>query len=50
MARRFGLGWDYAGPEQVFAEMKQGMHSLDHISWSRLEREGSVTYPCAAAD
>ncbi|MHA7924743.1 MAG: formate dehydrogenase subunit alpha [Marinobacter sp.] len=50
MARRFGLAWDYAGPEQVFAEMKQGMHSLDHISWSRLEREGSVTYPCPADD
>jgi len=50
VARRFGLAWDYAGPEQVFGEMKQGMHSLDHISWSRLEREGSVTYPCAAAD
>jgi formate dehydrogenase major subunit len=50
IARRFGLAWDYAGPEQVFAEMKQGMHSLDHIAWSRLEREGSVTYPCPADD
>lgn len=50
IARRFGLAWAYAGPEQVFAEMKQGMHSLDHISWSRLEREGSVTYPCPADD
>ncbi|WP_372986064.1 formate dehydrogenase subunit alpha [Marinobacter sp.] len=50
VARRFGLGWDYSGPEQVFAEMKQGMHSLDHISWARLEREGSVTYPCPADD
>jgi len=50
IARRFGLAWNYSGPEQVFAEMKQGMHSLDHISWSRLEREGSVTYPCQADD
>ncbi|MHA7809528.1 MAG: formate dehydrogenase subunit alpha [Marinobacter adhaerens] len=50
IARRFGLAWNYAGPEQVFEEMKQGMHSLDHISWSRLEREGSVTYPCPADD
>lgn len=50
IARRFGLGWNYAGPEQVFEEMKQGMHSLDHISWTRLEREGSVTYPCLADD
>ncbi|MCK7550229.1 formate dehydrogenase subunit alpha [Marinobacter goseongensis] len=50
IARRFGLDWQYAGPEQVFAEMKRGMHSLDHISWDRLEREGSVTYPCFADD
>ncbi|WP_375170704.1 formate dehydrogenase subunit alpha [Marinobacter sp.] len=50
IARRFGLGWNYTGPEQVFEEMKQGMHSLDHISWTRLEREGSVTYPCLADD
>jgi formate dehydrogenase major subunit len=50
IARRFGLAWNYAGPEQVFEEMEQGMHSLDHISWSRLEREGSVTYPCPADD
>jgi len=28
----------------VFAEMKQSMHSLDNISWERLERE-AVTYP-----
>jgi formate dehydrogenase major subunit len=50
MARRFGLGWNYAGPEAVFSEMKQGMHSLDHITWSRLEWKGSVTYPCPADD
>ena len=30
--------------------MKRGMPSLDHISWERLEREGSVTYPCPAED
>ncbi len=50
IARRFGLGWEYAHPREVFAEMKQGMHSLDHISWERLEGEGSVTYPCPADD
>lgn len=50
IARRFGLNWDYTGPEQVFEEMKQGMHSLNHITWARLEREGSVTYPCSADD
>jgi formate dehydrogenase major subunit len=50
IARRFGLAWNYAHPRDVFAEMKQGMASLDHITWARLEREGSVTYPCPADD
>ncbi|MBF7054070.1 molybdopterin-dependent oxidoreductase [Halomonas sp. KAO] len=50
MARRFGLGWDYAHPREVFAEMKHGMSSLDHISWERLEAEDSVIYPCLAPD
>ncbi|WP_027962200.1 formate dehydrogenase subunit alpha [Halomonas halodenitrificans] len=50
VARRFGLGWNYEHPREVFAEMKHGMHSLDHISWERLEREGSVTYPCPGDD
>ncbi|WP_220270518.1 formate dehydrogenase subunit alpha [Halomonas sp. DQ26W] len=50
IANRFGLGWDYTHPREVFAEMKQGMSSLDHITWERLERESSVTYPCPAGD
>ena len=50
IARRFGLDWHYEHPREVFAEMKQGMASLDHISWERLEREASVTYPCPADD
>ena len=50
MAQRLGLEWRYAHPRDVFAEMKKIMRSLDHISWDRLEQEGSVTYPCAADD
>ena len=50
LARRMGLDWDYRGPADVFAEMKRVMPSLDHITWERLERESSVTYPCAAPD
>ena len=50
LARRMGLDWRYAGPADVFAEMKQVMPSLDHITWERLERESSVTYPCPAPD
>ncbi|TVP49246.1 MAG: formate dehydrogenase subunit alpha [Halomonas sp.] len=47
IANRFGLAWHYQHPGEVFAEMQQGMASLNHISWERLAREGSVTYPCA---
>jgi formate dehydrogenase major subunit len=50
LARRLGLAWDYAGPREVFAEMAQATPSLANITWDRLEREDSVTYPCAAPD
>src|SRR5712672_597898 len=50
IARRIGLAWSYTHPRDVFAEMKLAMPSLDHISWARLEREDSVTYPCDAPD
>ena len=50
LARRLGLAWSYAGPADVFAEMKQAMPSLDNITWERLERESAVTYPCPAPD
>ncbi len=50
IARRIGLDWSYTDPRDVFAEMKLAMPSLDNITWERLEREGSVTYPCDAAD
>jgi formate dehydrogenase major subunit len=50
LARRLGLAWNYTHPKDVFAEMKRAMASLDHITWERLERESSVTYPCEADD
>jgi len=50
IAKRIGLDWSYDGPADVFAEMKQAMHSLDNITWERLDREGAVTYPCPAPD
>ena len=50
LARRLGLDWNYAGPAEVFAEMKRAMPSLDNITWERLERESAVTYPCPAPD
>src|SRR3954471_19336316 len=50
LARRMGLDWRYAGPADVFAEMKLAMPSLNNITWERLQRESSVTYPCDAED
>ena len=50
VARRLGLDWQYTHPADVFDEMKRGMRAFDNISWERIERERSVTYPSAAAD
>ncbi|HYF42322.1 MAG TPA: molybdopterin dinucleotide binding domain-containing protein, partial [Ramlibacter sp.] len=51
IAQRLGLAWHYPGPDSgvaaVYEEMRQAMHTaIAGISWQRLEREGSVTYPC----
>ena len=48
LARRIGLDWQYAHPRQVFEEMRGCMDSIAGITWERLERESSVTYPCRA--
>jgi len=45
LARRLGLGWEYQGPADVFAEMKLNMKSLANITWDRLEAQNAVTYP-----
>jgi len=50
IARRLGLEWNYGHARDVFGEMAQVMPSLANISWKRLEKEGSVTYPCPAPD
>jgi formate dehydrogenase major subunit len=50
LARRIGLQWSYTHPRDVFAEMKEAMPSLNGITWERLLREHSVTYPCDAED
>jgi len=50
IAKQMGLGWDYAGPAEIFAEMAQVMPSFANITWERLEREGAVTYPVDAPD
>ena len=45
LARRMGLDWDYAGPREVFAEIRQAVPSMAGMTWERLEREDSLTYP-----
>ncbi|MBX2879907.1 MAG: formate dehydrogenase subunit alpha [Granulosicoccus sp.] len=49
LARRLKLDWSYEHPKEVFAEMKLTMHSLDNISWDRLEKT-AVTYPSLTED
>src|SRR5688572_9919413 len=46
LGRRMGLDWNYSHPRDVFNEMRQCMDSIAGITWERLERESSVTYPC----
>jgi formate dehydrogenase major subunit len=46
LAKRLGLDWSYGKPKDVWDEMRQGMDSIRGITWERLERDSSVTYPC----
>jgi formate dehydrogenase major subunit len=46
LAKRIGLPWNYTHPREVFDEMRQCMDSIAGITWERLERDSSVTYPC----
>ena len=55
LANQLGLNWNYigdgSGAAQVYEEMRQAMHTaIAGITWERLEREGSVTYPCLSKD
>ena len=46
IANKLGCGWDYKHVSEVFDEMRHTMPSIGGITWERLEREHSVTYPC----
>ena len=55
IAQRMGLDWRYPGEESgvaaVYEEMRQALHGvIAGISWQRLERQHSVTYPCLSED
>ena len=46
IARRIGLDWNYADAGAVWSEIRKAVPSCAGITWDRLERESSVTYPC----
>jgi formate dehydrogenase major subunit len=46
LGQRMGLDWQYSHARDVFNEMRTCMDSIAGITWDRLERESSVTYPC----
>ncbi len=50
IAKRLGLEWSYTHPRDVFAELRQCMPSIKGITWERLTREESVTYPVESVD
>lgn len=55
MAQGLGLRWHYPGEASgvaaVYEEMRQAMHAaIGGITWERLQRESSVTYPCLSED
>ncbi len=46
LAQKIGLNWNYKDVGEVYTEMASVMPSLDNITWERLLKEESVTYPC----
>jgi formate dehydrogenase major subunit len=55
LASYLGCGWNYQGAHSgvaaVYEEMRLAMHAaISGITWERLERESSVTYPCLSAE
>ena len=55
IAKCVDLKWNYQGEHhgvaEVYEEMRQAMHTaISGITWDRLQRESSVTYPCLTAE
>jgi formate dehydrogenase major subunit len=55
IAKGMGLKWSYKGEHhgvaEVYEEMRQAMHEvISGISWDRLVRKSSVTYPCLSEE
>lgn len=48
LANAMGLGWDYAHPSEILAEIARLTPSFAGVSWERLERAGSLQWPVNA--
>ena len=46
LGKRLGLEWNYSHPKEIYDEMSKAMPSFKNITWERLEKESSITYPC----
>ena len=47
IGKGIGMDWDYSHVSEVYEEMRGAMQSIAGITWERLNRQSSVTYPCA---
>jgi len=45
LAKAMGLGWDYAHPAEIMAEIARLTPSFSGVSHERLDREGSLQWP-----
>ena len=50
LANLCGLNWSYKDVPEVYEEMRKVMKSLNYITWDRLEKDQSVTYPVPEED
>jgi formate dehydrogenase major subunit len=50
IGKGIGIDWDYQHVSEVFEEMRGAMPSINGISWDRLQKQSSVTYPCKDAE
>ncbi|MGD9915870.1 MAG: formate dehydrogenase subunit alpha [Rhizobiaceae bacterium] len=46
LAKAMGLNWNYTHPSQIMDEIAQTTPSFAYVSYDKLEREGSVQWPC----
>ncbi|MBO66787.1 MAG: formate dehydrogenase subunit alpha [Acidiferrobacteraceae bacterium] len=50
VANGLGLNWSYKHVSDVFEEMRGAMPSISGMSWSRIDEQHSITYPCLDDD